>query len=179
VRSTVLIAALAVLAVPAAAQAADDESKGTPPGVPAPGRECSALEPAPDGYRCAKSSTFRHLLRDGAIGAALGDILLVLTMVGNGGADKYAVLPIVGPFAAAALHRTRPPPSTAGMMSSSPTDPSSAAYVLAGLGQTAGAALMLTSLTVKTRLERKEATVLVPVPLVSPTASGIGLVGTF
>lgn len=174
----------AALAGPAAVAASGDPPPVRPePGELDPaalvGKPCRDEEAVPWGYRCGRSDDFRGLLGAGIGVAVMGDVITILTMALNRGADPYAFIPIAGSFAAAAAHKRPVPPSSEGF--SFNFDMSPVGYIAGGIVQSVGAALILGSIAWRkpVLLTRKQAVTLLPVPLVSKTAAGLGLGGTF
>ena len=179
------VASLALLALPSAARAEEPTGPLMAPPSYLTSRDCGGEGPVPVGYRCAKSGAYSGLFVGGGVTAALGDAFNFLTIAGNGGRDPIAVVPVLGPFIAAATHKTPPSQSCAGgdgdgVCFNFNVDLSVIGYVIAGSLQTLGAAMMVSTLAVrKPRIEKRSAITVVPVPMLGPSSSGLGLAGTF
>jgi len=176
-----VVVSLVLLAVPAAARA-------EPPTDDPAGRECDPHDAAPFGYRCALRSAYLGLLVSGGVVAALGDVIAFITLKTNNLADPVALIPVAGPFIATATHKDQTKAQSCAnsdgwscvSLSFGPHDFSQVGYIAAGILQTVGVALMASSAAVrKRRLERITPFTLTPVPMVSPTAAGLGFSGTF
>jgi hypothetical protein len=174
--------ALLLLAAPTSARADGPE---LPLDTPQPSADdtCPPAGGVPLGYRCDLRPAFRGLMISGGVVSGLGYTLNLVTMAANHGADPVAALPVFGSFIAAATHRPPPPPMpTASMDFNFNVDLSVPVYIAAGVVQTAGAALMLTSLAVRKPLLVKipdTAFTLRPAPYVGAQGGGVGLLGTF
>jgi hypothetical protein len=182
-RTTAFLAAsFALLTVSAGARADDDApAPALRPAASAPASadDCAPGQPVPIGYRCGRRAAFAGLLAGGGVTFALGDVFNLLTITSNGAADPVAFIPIVGPFVAAATHRTPPPPpSNSQALFSLNLDFSRLGYMVAGGFQTAGALLMVSSVFARGPVLKKLGDIR-PVPLVTRTGSGLALQGTF
>jgi hypothetical protein len=177
-----LAASLALLALPGAARAEEPPPPSPAQATPMIGRDCDDSTPLPPTLHCARR--YRGLFVGGGVTAGVGDVIAVVTIAGNGAKDPVAFIPVAGPLIAAATHQRPPPPSCgAGVWFCGgwgPWDLSVPGYIAAGALQAVGLALLVGGAAARgSHVESGPPVALVPVPMVGPAGSGLGLVGTF
>jgi hypothetical protein len=135
-------------------------------------------KPIPHGFHPEKGMN-RNMVISGVVTASVGYALSAVMGLGVQGRGYYATIPFVGPFVAAATIRGCTGTGFLCDVSNGLVNDARAVWVLNGVAQITGTALVIAGLTShKWTLVPDERRVM-PVPMIGPGTTGMGLVGTF